>query len=513
MALRFVVGFAVIAIGASDPCRKFPYPNHAADTFVHLFEWTWKDIAKECEVFLGPKKFTGVQISPPNDHMAGSPWYTRYQPVTYNLTSRSGTEAEFKDMVDRCNKVGVRIYVDLVLNHVAAGAGRSIMGHPYGGRRTPIYEPNDFHHSPNNNAQNCGISNYADKYNVQYCDLLGLPDLCTACGPVRARVQAYIQKLESLGVAGFRIDAAKHMDVNELHGMLGGGRGCFYFMEVIDDPHSPWQLRPTTYRGVGKVTDFNFREYLSSNIIQMGKLPYLRGIAGWGGLVGGGYAVTFIENHDTQRTPPKNYLQFGNVQPFQMAMLWLLALPYGYPKILSSYYWQDKNAGPPNKPVHKADGSTNCGGDMNLWYTTQHPWVCEHRWTAISNMVAWRKTAGSGGESWWKAWNFNQVGYCRSWDSACIVFNRAGSAHFYMEGIKIPRGRCYQNIICPHWANWCQKKVCVDGNGNAHIYVPGYTAVAFHKGAMAEGTEEEEKLWENMTLVVEEVLENQTLVV
>ena len=29
---------------------------------VHLFEWHWKTIAEECETFLGPKKFGGVQV-------------------------------------------------------------------------------------------------------------------------------------------------------------------------------------------------------------------------------------------------------------------------------------------------------------------------------------------------------------------------------------------------------------------------------------------------------------------
>ncbi len=36
------------------------------------------------------------------------PWWERYQPISYKLYSRSGTEAEFIDMVHRCNAVGVR---------------------------------------------------------------------------------------------------------------------------------------------------------------------------------------------------------------------------------------------------------------------------------------------------------------------------------------------------------------------------------------------------------------------
>jgi alpha-amylase len=58
-----------------------------ATVFVHLFEWTWNDIAQECEDFLGPMGYFAVQISPPNEHrlLLGRPWYERYQPVTYKL--------------------------------------------------------------------------------------------------------------------------------------------------------------------------------------------------------------------------------------------------------------------------------------------------------------------------------------------------------------------------------------------------------------------------------------------
>ena len=54
------------------------------------------------------------QVSPANEHHVvvdgykNYPWWQRYQPVSYHMGSRSGTEAEFKDMVKRCNNVGVR---------------------------------------------------------------------------------------------------------------------------------------------------------------------------------------------------------------------------------------------------------------------------------------------------------------------------------------------------------------------------------------------------------------------
>ncbi|ODM96629.1 Alpha-amylase 2B [Orchesella cincta] len=103
-------------------------------TMVHLFEWRWEDIALECERYLGPQAFGGVQVSPPNENAVVTnpfrPWYERYQPVSYKLETRSGNEAQFADMVRRCNAVGVRIYVDTVINHMT---GNSVYGTGTGG--------------------------------------------------------------------------------------------------------------------------------------------------------------------------------------------------------------------------------------------------------------------------------------------------------------------------------------------------------------------------------------------
>ena len=49
---------------------------------VHLFEWSWDAIGRECEEVLGPKGYCGVQISPPMEHIQGGQWWTRYQPVS-----------------------------------------------------------------------------------------------------------------------------------------------------------------------------------------------------------------------------------------------------------------------------------------------------------------------------------------------------------------------------------------------------------------------------------------------
>ena len=52
------------------------------------------------------------QVSPPSENAVvtdpNRPWWERYQPVSYNLVTRSGNAQEFQDMVETCNKHGVR---------------------------------------------------------------------------------------------------------------------------------------------------------------------------------------------------------------------------------------------------------------------------------------------------------------------------------------------------------------------------------------------------------------------
>ena len=71
--------------------------------------------------------------------------WQRYQPVSYKIISRSGNETQFRDMVSRCNAVGVRIYVDAIINHMSTDSGigsggssfasdsKSFPAVPYGG--------------------------------------------------------------------------------------------------------------------------------------------------------------------------------------------------------------------------------------------------------------------------------------------------------------------------------------------------------------------------------------------
>jgi glycosidase len=56
---------------------------------------------------------------------------------------------------------------------------------------------------------------------VRNCKLVGLPDLLISKDYVTDKIAEYMNRLINIGVAGFRIDAAKHMWPNDLNKLIG----------------------------------------------------------------------------------------------------------------------------------------------------------------------------------------------------------------------------------------------------------------------------------------------------
>ena len=130
----------------------------------------------------------------------------------------------FRDMVNRCNAVGVRVYVDAIINHMGATAGTGTAGSGFnaGGRDFPAvpYSRGDFN-DLKCRTRSGDIENYNDMYQVRDCRLVGLPDLALGSEYVRNKVAEYLNNLVEIGVAGFRLDATKHMWPGDVQAVLG----------------------------------------------------------------------------------------------------------------------------------------------------------------------------------------------------------------------------------------------------------------------------------------------------
>lgn len=443
----------------------FDSNTHGAS--VQLFEWSWADIANECETFLGPKGFRGAQVSPPMEHIQGTQWWTRYQPVNYNnLVSRSGNETQFQNMITRCNNVGVNIIVDSVINHMAAGSGTGTAGSKYGGRSYPFFSPQDFHHFSYDLNSNCQVNNYNDKANVQNCDLVGLPDFNTASDYVQGQIAAYITKMFNMGAHGFRIDAAKHMDAGELTNIIKRfPASAFKGLEVIGA--SGEAVQPSQYYNSGAmISEFNYANQVASNIKVEGKMIYLNTLGETWGLIPENLACVFLDNHDTQRNGAP--LTYKNGDLYTFSNIFMLAHPYGSSRIMSSYYFTNTDAGPPSVGVNNG---ANC---MN-----GRDWVCEHRWGPIGNMVAWRNQAGGAPIANWQTGNGNQIAFSRN-GKAFIAMNRGTSTWTATLNTGLAAGT-YCNVISNDNVATCNT-VTVSSTGQATVNVPALSAVALHFG-------------------------------
>lgn len=101
----------------------------------------------------------------------------------------------------------------------------------------------------------------------------------------------------------------------------------------------------------------------------------------------------------------------------QMAVAFMLAHPYGIPRIMSSFYFDSFDATPPQ------DSNGNLRSPIiNSDNTCGNGWVCEHRWRQIYNMVGFRNAANHTGiNNWWDNGQ-NQIAFCRG-DAAFIAIN------------------------------------------------------------------------------------------
>lgn len=172
-----------------------------------MFEWKFDDIANECQ-FLGESGYGGVQVSPVSESRLDDKysWYLRYEPVSYKINSRSGTAEEFQNMVRKCMEHHIRVYVDVVLNHMAGGEGE-IMGTANSAADPPKLQYPAVPYEAQNFNELCLIANYSNAFEVRNCRLGGLPDLNQSKDSVRDKIVEFLNQLIDLGAAGFRIDS------------------------------------------------------------------------------------------------------------------------------------------------------------------------------------------------------------------------------------------------------------------------------------------------------------------
>ena len=508
-----------VAFGNDDPTNPA-----ATDVTMIAFQQSWKTIGDECTKTYGPEGVKYVQVSPPQESIQGTQWWTVYQPVSYKLDSRFGTEDEFKTMISQCNAAGVQIVADMVLNHTT-GHDVSWVDDQYGvagteyngsyGRYPGIgiyqYEESgnnhqyglpsgDFHTCKSNVSDN--ISDYTNADEVWNCRLSTMWDINTGSDRVQNIQAEYLAHLWEDGVRGFRIDSAKHMDPNDIASIK---RKFMTKAGITDERSFPWsqeviyhngeseKFAPERYEKNGQVTEFSYAYSLLKDF--NGSITNLKNITS-DLLDDADNATVFVSNWDTARG--SETLKPVSGARYELANAFMLGYDYGHPKILSDYafnestQYDDGVKDSTDTTVPKISMDDVCATQKDPTQMEYGDWNCQQRWTSIRGMIKFHNAVNGTSVSNWQESGSNNIAFERvdanGKSKGLLALNNTLQEHDVDYTTSLPDGE-YCNVYA---SRTCSQTVTVSG-GHAKATIGKRSAIAIYagavKGAWTETTE------------------------
>ena len=226
-------------------------------TILHAFNWSMNNIKNELNN-IKKAGFTSVQLSPMQPQKDfyqgywGSQWWKLYQPYGFSIAKNNQNVLGNKnDLISLCNeakKVGVKIIVDVVTNHLAGGSKTSINSNV-----------NNFEPTIYNNKLIHTYGDWAKDTNLQSIvqgNIGDYPDLKTEDSRVQERVISLLKEYCDCGVDGFRFDAAKHIETpddgtykSDYWPNVTGAINDYYINKGLDKPYIYGEILTTCGSG------------------------------------------------------------------------------------------------------------------------------------------------------------------------------------------------------------------------------------------------------------------------
>jgi alpha-amylase len=333
-----------------------------AEVVLHAFDWPYSRVTQQATE-IANLGYKGVLVVPPLKSGSDCAWYIRYQPQDYRLIDhcRGNTES-YKAMVSALRSKNVKVYADLVLNHMANERNGALdfpgtaalndyrtrssyfqLQRLYGSLSNNLFGASDFHEA------RC-IENYNDRYQVQHWRLCGgagdrgLPDLNGNSWVIQQQ-RAYVKALNDIGVDGYRIDAAKHMTNEHLRAVFssdlvgsrmvyaeiitGGGAGNGEYDQFL----APF-LRdmPSNFGAY----DFPLLNTLKNAFSFSGSMNALVDPGAYGQALSPFRALTMPITHDIPNNSGFRYLLFDPTDE-KLAYAYVLGRDGGVPMVYSDY--------------------------------------------------------------------------------------------------------------------------------------------------------------------------------
>lgn len=299
------------------------------EVILHCWNWPVSTIRTNLQE-IADSGYTAIQTSPINGIVGSgnntsdntvTNWYQFYQPTNYSIGNKICTESEFKTLCTEAHELGLKVIVDVALNHTTDQTS-------YVSGITQ-----DYHNQG-------GISNWDDRWQQTQKDITGMPDLNTNNTTLQSQAKALLQNIIADGADGFRFDAAKHIELpsgDEISGcptsdywptVLNGLGDKFSYGEVLAGQNCPLTGYANYMNVTGSAYSDTVRSNIQNNVLSADDLTdYKAGL-------GGDNLVCWVESHD-------NYVDGNYGMPkYQVTRAWAaltaqglntlyLARPYG----------------------------------------------------------------------------------------------------------------------------------------------------------------------------------------
>ena len=170
----------------------------------HAFQWDLTSVTDNLEN-IKRNNFTAVQINPIQrlKEDVKDPWWMLYQSCGFKTIGNVyGTEEELKELCTKANKLGIKIIVDIVINHVCGDEDGNLI--PFDGIDKSLKKPEFYKEFKE-------IGDWYNREEIINYSMHGLPSLRLDNKKLQNIIFSFLNKLVNIGVKGFRIDSCKQI--------------------------------------------------------------------------------------------------------------------------------------------------------------------------------------------------------------------------------------------------------------------------------------------------------------
>lgn len=325
------------------------------DVILHAFNWPYVEVAGQAQA-IAASGYGSVLLPPPlYSDQSGADWWQRYQPKDYRvIRSFLGGKEELERAIAALHRENVRVYADIVFNHMANEKGRRsdpycfpgeaelvryrderqsfARDRLYGDLDVGLFSPWDF--NPYGD-----IRNWNDLRESQEYSLSGLPDLDLSEWVVEQQ-RTCLRALNDLGFDGYRVDAIKHLPNDHITRVFQTAelRDKFVFGEALtaNDGEENIFLWPLLDATSISFYDFPLHETLRRVFSPAGTMRELVDPAAMRQALPSHRAVTFSITHDIPYNAGFRW-QMLNPQDEYLANVYILCRDGGVPLVFSDH--------------------------------------------------------------------------------------------------------------------------------------------------------------------------------